>query len=292
MDNTSPSKQSGNAQRSRLSQERKSERYRAHANAKFQLDLDFILEHAISCFDYELIRRGKRALMDGDLEEFKTVKILILKSEEVNITLDLTEDAPHDPNQADDPVQLHRNNTLVNPRSTTEILLKTERSIEGRCDPVVCTQCSPLPESVVPSIPASSVVVYAGPGSGKTYLESTVKPAYRGNLYDTDHMTADTSVASHSVVFTNRPDIARAHSKHGVVFAFVPFQAHWMKLCLTKCSNANQQWFADLGRTIQGSFVVRRNSFLSSVLRFRIKGERKHPVVPCASKEDFPALER
>lgn len=285
MDSTSPST-SQSSRRSPNSQNKKNERYRSHANQKFQADLDFLLENSFKCFDYELITRGKRALLQGDLEEFKKVKLLILKSNDINVTIDLTA-VPQDM-EKDDPVQIHANNTLINPHSVTEILLKTEKPLRDRCDPAECSSCIALPPKEIIEIPPSAVVVYAGPGSGKTHLQSTVDKRYRGHIYDTDHMKPGQSVSPFGVVFTNRPDLANRHAKRGLVFAFIPYRSHWMKLCLMKCPGAKQSWFADLGSYIQSSFVVRRNSFLSQVLRFRQRGQRRDLVTPLSESRDAP----
>lgn len=140
-----------------------------------------------------------------------------------------------------------------------------EKTLSERCDPGDCEDCQPLPRPFIPKIGSGSVVIYAGPGSGKTTLIASVKKAKRSTIYDTDHMKIGEEVPANSLLFTDRPDIVKSY--HGVKIAFVPYKKHWMRLCLKKYPQATEQWFHDQQRYLIGCLLLRRNSHISDCVR-------------------------
>lgn len=255
--------------------QRKAEQFRSHVNELFVRDLDLLQELFKKTFNITLVKKGQRALVDGRLDEYAQV-ILELKSEALNITLDVQKGVVRPDELDDEPVSalpVNRDNIVLRPTGVIDIALKSERVVEDRCDPSTCTTCEPLGDKDTIGVDSTSVVLYAGPGSGKTSLIKSVPPQYRGNIYDTDHMRAGDKVPPYSLVLTNRPDVLV--SSPGLRLAFLPYKACWEAQCLTKCPGMKGHWFGDACHRIKDCFVVRRNCHLSDIVVLRAPGMAK-----------------
>lgn len=141
------------------------------------------------------------------------------------------------------------------------------------CNIVTCTKCDPLPYGADIVTDSTSLVIYAGPGSGKTTAIMQLDPAFRGSVYDTDHMRPNQIVNRHSVILTNRPEVLV--NSLGTKLAFLPFKRHWMKQCLTKCPNAKEKWYHDVCKILKGTHVIRRNCFFRDAIKFQYKYRRR-----------------
>lgn len=137
------------------------------------------------------------------------------------------------------------------------------------CDPADCTSCVALPYPLAPQIGRDSLLIYAGPGSGKTeWIKSLRLRRYFGRIFDTDHMSPGFKVPPKSLVFTNRPDVLEQYD--GTKIAFLPFRRHWLRLCSTKCPNVHDSWYDDAIRRIHGCILIRRNAYIGDCIRIKV----------------------
>lgn len=163
---------------------------------------------------------------------------------------------------------IHSENVIIKEQLTVVLV---ESKDDCPCDPATCSSCKPIPYPDQPTISPGCVVIYAGPGSGKTESIRNIRRRYarRVSVWDTDHTTRDSKIPSKSLVFTNRPDIFSSYNT-GVKIAFIPYRRHWIRQCLEKCPHAKDKWFDDMITNIRRSLVVRENCYLSDRVRFEM----------------------
>lgn len=164
---------------------------------------------------------------------------------------------------------IHRENVIIKTDDLVTIELVDSEVDDSVCDPATCVVCEAIPYPLQPKISPGCVVVYGGPGSGKTKCIRDIRRRYgkRANVWDTDHMSKDTVVPPQSLIFTNRPDIFASYNT-GVKIAFVPYRRHWIRQCLEKCAHTKDSWFDDMITNIRRSLVIRENCFMSDRLLF------------------------
>lgn len=136
------------------------------------------------------------------------------------------------------------------------------------CDPATCVDCKALLYPNLPKIMRDSVIVYAGPGSGKTESIKELRRRYgfRITIRDTDHMKIGDIVPSRSILFTNRPDVLMNYD--GIKIAFLPYRRHWIQQCSSKCPGTMDSWYDDVVNLLRDCVLVRRNCYLSECISF------------------------
>lgn len=163
--------------------------------------------------------------------------------------------------------KIHKNNRIAK-----RVVINWVEAIDVKegCDPTICDNCEPLPEGSFPSIEKNCVVVYAGPGAGKTQCQISLREQYgrRIRLYDTDHVKPDQKIPAKSIVFTNRADVLMSYD--GARIAYLPYRRRWIRMCLSKCPGTKDSWYDDVVRLIKNSVVVRGNNYLSEDINFKL----------------------
>lgn len=164
--------------------------------------------------------------------------------------------------------RIHKENLIVtNQDIVVDLVDHTDE--EDVCDPATCVDCTALPYPEIPEIGSDCVVIYGGPGSGKTECIKNIRKK-RGKtviIRDTDHLKSGQKVPANSVLFTNRHDIFNKYHG-GLKIAFLPFRRHWLRQCLEKCPDTKDSWYDDTVGNIRRSLVIRRNCYLSDCILF------------------------
>lgn len=163
--------------------------------------------------------------------------------------------------------KIHSENVVT---KNAKLVIELVETVDDRqCDPATCVDCRPIPYPDQPKIAPGCRMIYAGPGSGKTYAIQQIRNQFKGRIkvWDTDHMTKDSCVPPRSLIFTNRSDIFASYET-GVKIAFLPYRNHWLKQCLVKCPHAVTRWYDDVVANIRRSIVIRGDCWLSDRISF------------------------
>lgn len=274
MDN---SVQKSKNRKSKAVRERRAENYRAYNNTRSLTHFNELIQlvmgnYADLKYDLDIIGRARTHLING---EFETIhKLLIsIKLELLNVSLTLASDTEILEFEECEPLhdrQYLSADCVYVSDTSLDICVKVTRPVVDRCDPAVCQECEPLGFPEQPSYDGpGGVVIYAGPGCGKTTLIKQLPVEFRGVVYDSDH--APSVLPSDCLLFTNRIDILNAHP--GLKFAVIPSRSSWLERCRTKIPSAPDSWYDDLRASLKRCFIVRSDRYLSEIIRLRGIGE-------------------
>lgn len=138
------------------------------------------------------------------------------------------------------------------------------------CDQVYCETCEPLSYDIELQIEQPlGMCIYAGPGTGKTFLLSKLPLEIRDVIYDTDHYRGN--VAPRSIVLTNRPDVFEKYQ--GLKIAILSSKRTWLARCREKCGDRVQDtWYSDVLKSVYNCFIIASDKHLSDLFAFQGKG--------------------
>lgn len=157
---------------------------------------------------------------------------------------------------------------VVTSNLTIQLVENMDESRFEHCDPAVCTDCVALSYPDLLKISSNCVVIYSGPGAGKTECIKDLRRTFgrKITIRDTDHLKSTDVVPKNSVLFTNRADVLMSYD--GAKIAFLPYRRHWIDQCSSKCAGTLDSWYDDVVNLLNGCILVRRNCYLSECISF------------------------
>lgn len=143
-----------------------------------------------------------------------------------------------------------------------------ECQIQNRCDIRTCTTCIQNNLNIISNC---DVMIYSGPGNGKTTFLQTIPLSHLGRFYDTDHLSTEQAkgLEFRSIVITNQWHLLQ-HSKIKIIH--LPSPKVWLQRCRTKCKDAPISWYTDLLNGIPpDSMIIRSDKYLGEVVRWSMQ---------------------
>lgn len=256
---------------------KRADKYRAYNNERSLCHLNELIQLVMGNYadlkcDLDIIGRARKHLIAHEFVEIHKL-VISVKLELLNVSMTLASEEEMFEFEECEPLQdrlYSFADCLQISDANIDICVKVTRPVVDRCDPAVCQDCVPL---AFPNLPIVSkpggVVIYTGPGGGKTTLIKQLPQEFRGVVYDSDH--APSILQPDCLLFTNRIDILNMHP--GLKFAVVPSRSVWLERCRTKIPSAPDCWYDDLRTSVQRCFLIRSNKFLSDIIRLRGIGE-------------------
>lgn len=111
-------------------------------------------------------------------------------------------------------------------------------------------------------IPKDNIILYAGPGNGKTHLLTSLKKSYLQRIIDTDDWKW--AWPKKALIVTNRHELIKSNPQCFSI-AFVSSRPTWSVRCASKCSNFVDSWFPPEG-ALYASLRIKGEGYLSKYL--------------------------